>query len=145
MEIRQSLKMVKLAYVLCLLAEVAFCVIWFGLGTFPNIPAISVVPLPIVLAVFVAIRHFRRRMTLITISGDRLRYETGLFSKTTRTMELAKVQDVRVDQAMFQRMIGVGDISLETAGESSRIVMTGIDNPTAVANHILDMARAVTR
>ena len=39
-------------------------------------------------------------------------------------------------------MIDVGDLSLETAGESSRIVMRSIDRPHAAADRILELARA---
>jgi len=39
------------------------------------------------------------------ILDDRLRYEAGFLSKTTRTMELTKIQDVRVDQTVGQRML----------------------------------------
>jgi membrane protein YdbS with pleckstrin-like domain len=56
-------------------------------------------------------------------------------------MELAKVQDVRFDQTVGQRMFNTGDLSLETAGESSRIVMPSIDRPREVAEHILELSR----
>ena len=78
----------------------------------------------------------------LEIFGDRLRYESGFLAKTTRTMELAKVQDVRVDQTLGQRMIRVGDLSFETAGGSSRIVIRSIDNPQMAADHILELAKA---
>ena len=55
-------------------------------------------------------------------------------------MEIKKVQDVRVDQSLGQRILGVGDISIETAGESSRLTMVSIDRPQAVADKILEAA-----
>jgi uncharacterized membrane protein YdbT with pleckstrin-like domain len=94
------------------------------------------------LMIFVAVRHIQRRLTKITILGDRLRYEAGLFSKTTRTVELVKIQDVRVDQTLSQRLLNIGDISLETAGGSSRLVMQVIDRPQEAADHILELARS---
>ena len=85
----------------------------------------------------------RRRTTSLDVDGERLRYEAGLFSKTSRIMELSKVQDVRFDQTFGQRIIGTGDLSLETAGETSRIVMPSIDRPKEVAEHILELSRAL--
>ena len=93
------------------------------------------------LLIFTALRHIKRRMSTITITGDKLRFETGLFSKSTRSVELVKVQDVRVDQTFWQRMFGIGDLSLETAGGSSRIEMDQIDRPQEAADHILELAR----
>jgi membrane protein YdbS with pleckstrin-like domain len=140
MELRQSLKAVKAAYLLCLLAEVVLAGLW--LWQEPSVTYWAVGPIPVVLAVFTAIRHVQRRMTKIVISSDRLHYETGLFSKATRTVELVKVQDVRVTQTVMQRIFNIGDLSLETAGGSSRIVMQSIDRPLEVSNHIMDLARA---
>ncbi len=57
-------------------------------------------------------------------------------------MELSKVQDVRFDQTLGQRIIGTGDLSVETAGETSRIVMASIDRPREVAEHILELSRS---
>lgn len=138
MQLRQSLKVVLLGYVVCLTAEVALLVWW--LAAKPEYLIYTLV-IPPILTLFVAIRHIQRRVTKITILGDRLRYESGLFSKTTRTVELAKVQDVRVDQTLGQRMLGVGNISLETAGGSSRMTMLSIDRPQQAADHILELAR----
>jgi uncharacterized membrane protein YdbT with pleckstrin-like domain len=73
----------------------------------------------------------------VTITGDKLRYESGLLSKTTRNIQLSKVQDVRVDQSLGQRMMGVGDLSIETSGESSRLEVDNIDQPQAVADEII--------
>src|SRR5580658_8402449 len=140
MELRQSLKAVKAAYVLCLLLELILGGLWWYFQ--PDLTFWAVAPIPLVLAVFVVIRHIQRRMAKITISSDRLHYETGLFSKATRTVELIKVQDVRVNQSVTQRIFNTGDVALETAGGSSRIMMESIDQPQAVASHILDMARA---
>ena len=140
MQVRPSVKLIMAGYVLCLLAEVAIVVYWYTAA--PSVPVWVPVVIPAVAAAFIGIRHIQRRMTRIIVSGDRLRYESGLFSKTTRTIELDKVQDVRVDQTLTQRMINVGDISLETAGGSSRIIMEAIDRPQEAANHILDLAQA---
>jgi membrane protein YdbS with pleckstrin-like domain len=97
---------------------------------------------PVALLLMTFIRHIRRRTTLLTVEGERIHYEAGLFSKTTRIIELSKVQDVRVDQTFSQRLVNVGDLSLETAGGSSRIVMASIDRPKEAAEHILERAKA---
>jgi|SRR5579872_284924 len=140
MELRSSLKFVKLSYVFCLLLAVAMVVF---IMTRPGTPqeAYWSLLLPAALLFFTAVRHIRRRLSKITLTGDKLRYEAGLFSKSTRSVELVKVQDVRVDQSFWQRMFNIGDLSLETAGGSSRIEMDAIDRPQEAADHILELAR----
>ncbi len=145
MLIRPSVKFIMLGYVLCVLLEIAI-----GVAVYSNADKLEKYMLefsvvPFLLAMFVAIRHIQRRVTRITVLSDRLRYESGFFSKTTRTVELAKVQDVRVDQTLSQRMMNMGDISLETAGSSSRLVMAAIDRPQEAADHILELARAARK
>src|SRR5271154_7037368 len=145
MLIRPSLKFVKLSYVFCLLLAVSLGV--YILAAPPPDPKASdprlwLFILPAILAFLTLFQHMRKMLEKISILGDRLRFEGGLFSKSTRTIELEKVQDVRVDQTMWQRMFGIGNLSLETAGGTSRMEMDAIDNPQTVADHILSLARA---
>jgi membrane protein YdbS with pleckstrin-like domain len=139
--LRPSIKLIQLVYILCLIAAVAIAVYLLSIHN-SDTRMWALLLLPGIVALFAAIRHLRRRMTKLTILGDGLRYEAGLFSKTTRTIELAKVQDVRVDQTLGQRMLNIGDLSLETAGGTSRIVMQSIDRPQEAADRILDLSRA---
>ena len=79
----------------------------------------------------------------MTMVGDKLRYETGMLSKATRTIQLSKVQDVTVRQSLGQRIAGVGDLSIETAGESSRLTFPNIDGPQVIADRIIETGRYV--
>lgn len=99
---------------------------------------------PVLVFAWPGARAFRRSLTKAVISGDRLRYETGLASKSTRTIQLSKVQDVRVDQRVAQRVFNVGDLSIETAGESSRLVIPNVDDPQALADEILNRSQRGT-
>jgi len=146
MKVRQSLKGVKIAYALVALLAAAIAVYWYSASASPlpaEVPLWAPMLAPAALLLLTAIRHMRRRTTCLDVDGDRLRYEAGLFSKTSRIMELVKVQDVRFDQSFGQRIINTGDLSLETAGETSRIVMPSIDRPKEVAEHILELSRAL--
>jgi uncharacterized membrane protein YdbT with pleckstrin-like domain len=97
--------------------------------------------LPPLILLWPLARWVRRSFSKATVTGDRLRYVTGFASKSTRTIQLNKVQDVRVDQRMSQRFFGVGDIAIETAGEASRLMLHNVDNPQALADEILNRAQ----
>lgn len=141
MLLRPSVKFIKLSYVLCLVLAVGIGVYLMADKTPPDYLVWSFV-VPAFLLVMTVIRHIKRRLMKIEILGDRLRYQSGFLSKSTRTVELSKVQDVRVDQTLGQRMAKVGNLSLETAGQGSRIMIPSIDNPQEAADHILGLARA---
>jgi hypothetical protein len=42
---------------------------------------------------------------------------------------------------MSQRMCNVGDLSIETAGEASRLTVHNVDDPQALADEILNRAQ----
>jgi hypothetical protein len=73
----------------------------------------------------------------MTLAGKKLRYEEGLLSKAIRSVQLSKIQEVRVDQSIGQRMLGAGDISIETSGETSRLEMDNLDRPQAIADELI--------
>jgi uncharacterized membrane protein YdbT with pleckstrin-like domain len=97
--------------------------------------------LPLLFLLWPAVRYLRWRFTKATIAGDRLRYETGLAAKSTRTIQLTKIQDVRVDQQLVQRMFNIGDLSIETAGESSRLTIHNVDDPQTLADDLMSRAQ----
>jgi uncharacterized membrane protein YdbT with pleckstrin-like domain len=97
-----------------------------------------------ILLLWAATRHIKRLAMKLTVSIDKLRFETGIFSKSTRTIQLGKVQDVRVDQSLKQRIVGVGTLAIETAGEASRLVIHDIDQPQVLADEIMRRAELAT-
>lgn len=137
--IRPTMKFIKLGYALVLLLIVACVVLFFTMTsegdewrTKPWLLAI-----PALLLFWPLRRHIAQRFTKATIAGDKLRYEVGAMSKSTRNISLPKVQDARVDQTVTQRMFGVGNLSIETAGEASRLIIRNVDRPQQVAEEIL--------
>ena len=141
MVLRPSLKFVKLSYLFCLLLAIGLYVYISRLSGAPP-EAWYLLLIPVILGFFTLVRHIQKRMVRVTVLGDRLRYEAGLASKITRTIELVKVQDVTVSQSMGQRLVNIGDLSIETAGSTSRIEIDSIDRPQQAADHILELARA---
>ncbi len=136
--IRPSAKLIKLSYWTAVLVAAAILAYSYVDPAPPHIVWLLV--LPAVAVIWAAALHVTRLFTKLTFGGERLRYESGIFSKSTRTMELAKVQDVRVDQTLGQRMLSLGNLSIETAGETSRMTIANIDRPTEIADRILDAA-----
>lgn len=137
--IRPTMKFIKLGYAVVLLLIVAGAVLFFTMvpqdNEWRNRP--WVVALPALLLIWPIRRHLAQRFTKATIAGDKLRYEVGVLAKTTRNISLPKVQDARVDQSVIQRMFGIGDLAIETAGEASRLTIENVDRPQEIADQIL--------
>ncbi len=137
--IRPSMKQIKTGYLLVVLVIVAALVVQakYREDEPPGMPEWLLPAVAALLLVFPIRKHIRRQATKVTLMGDKLRYESGLLSKTTRTIQLSKIQDVRVEQSFGQRMLSVGNLSIETSGESSRETFYNIDGPQAVADEII--------
>jgi uncharacterized membrane protein YdbT with pleckstrin-like domain len=87
---------------------------------------------------FIPIRmHIKRRLISMRLHDNHLTMESGFFSRTRRTVDMAKIQDVTVRQTFGQRLLGVGDLTLESAGESSGMGMRNVDSPRKVADEII--------
>jgi uncharacterized membrane protein YdbT with pleckstrin-like domain len=86
-------------------------------------------------------RHIRLQLTRLTLDGQGLKFQDGFISKSTRMVNLSKIQDVRVVQGITDRLLGIGTITLETAGETGRLVMENVDQPQEIANRILSLAQ----
>jgi uncharacterized membrane protein YdbT with pleckstrin-like domain len=139
--IQPTAKFLKAGTILAAIVFIGLEVLYFV--QWPNEPRwLTAVP-PVIL-LWPLMKWIRRSAIKTTISGDRLRYETGLASKSTRTIQLSKVQDVRVDQRVSQRIFNVGDISIETAGEASRLTLANIDAPQSLADEILNRSHHAT-
>lgn len=142
--IRPTAKFIKAGLVLVVLIIIAldgaYFKYWRGENGFPEwFPFV-----PLILLLWPASRALRRGFNKATVTGDRLRYEIGTTSKTTRNIQLSKVQDIRVDQGVLQRMVNIGNISIETSGETSRLTIPNVDSPQKVCDDLLNRSQSGT-
>jgi uncharacterized membrane protein YdbT with pleckstrin-like domain len=93
--------------------------------------------IPGVILIWAIAKHVATRHVKLTVGIDKLSLETGFMAKITRTVPIAQVQHVRVEQSMMQRMLGTGNLILESGGGLGRLVMESVDRPHQVTDEIL--------
>ncbi|HEY3823599.1 MAG TPA: PH domain-containing protein [Bryobacteraceae bacterium] len=136
--IHPSMKMVWAAYGIAIVVILAG--MWAYFAYEPNWPAW--VPAILLIVLIPPVRmHLSRRMVTLRFHDDHLTLETGFLSRTRRTVDMAKIQDVTVRQSLGQRILGVGNLMLESAGESGSMGIANLDDPRGVADTILASAR----
>jgi membrane protein YdbS with pleckstrin-like domain/ribosomal protein L28 len=86
-------------------------------------------------------KHILRRREVYTLTNHKLEMRYGFFSKTVRNIPLRNIQDVTVTASMWQRLIKIGDIEIESASEQGKIVLDDIHHPDRYANIILGELR----
>jgi uncharacterized membrane protein YdbT with pleckstrin-like domain len=137
--IRPSFKFIQAGFIATIVVIIAALVVHYRYldpqGQPPWLPAIAAL-----LLLWPISRVIRRQFTTVTLSGEKLYYETGFMAKQTRIIQIPKIQDVRVHQTIGQRMFNVGDLSIETAGEASRLTVANVDSPRSLAERILELA-----
>src|SRR6266516_1374758 len=65
------------------------------------------------------------------VTSDRVIHRQGLIAKNSMEIPLEAINDVRFHQGVFERMIGAGDLIIQSASESGREVFGDIRHPEA--------------
>jgi membrane protein YdbS with pleckstrin-like domain len=73
------------------------------------------------------------------VTSERVVHRSGWISKHQTDIPLDRVQNIAFKQSVFERMIGAGDITLESAGEESDTTFQDVRHPEHVQKTIYDL------
>ena len=136
--IRPSMKTVWAAYVVAGAAAIA--AMW-AISHYATSAPDWAIALPLIFLLLPLKQHLSRRLVTLRLQGGHLTLESGFLSRTRRTVDMAKIQDVTVSQTLGQRLLGTGDIVLESAGERSAMCVRNLDRPRVIADAILNTSK----
>jgi uncharacterized membrane protein YdbT with pleckstrin-like domain len=86
--------------------------------------------------VFLLARYVKWTTTNFVVTNERLIHREGVIAKNGIEIPLDRVQTIRFNQSIFERMIGAGDLLIESAGETGQNKFTDIRKPSVVQNVI---------
>jgi uncharacterized membrane protein YdbT with pleckstrin-like domain len=66
------------------------------------------------------------RTTHYVFTNERVILREGVFSRDGRDIPMGRVNDVSFSHSLFQRMLGCGTLTIESAGERGQVVLTNI-------------------
>ena len=75
-------------------------------------------------AIPVALRYLKNKNTFYIVTNQRIYVESGLLAKTKKDLPLQNLNDVELNQDLFQRLFTAGDL----------LLLTGNDKPTKIKN-----------
>ena len=93
--------------------------------------AVGVLGVVVLLATVVG-RVLRWSTTHFVLTTDRLIFRSGVVAKFGREIPLERINDVTFSQSLFERLIGAGDLLVESAGEHGQSRFSDIRDPEAV-------------
>jgi uncharacterized membrane protein YdbT with pleckstrin-like domain len=66
------------------------------------------------------------RTTHYVFTNERVIMRSGVFSRSGRDIPLGRINDVSFSHSLFERMLGCGTLTIESAGERGQVVLTEI-------------------
>lgn len=83
----------------------------------------------------------QRSRTSYLVTNERIQVREGFVSKEVQQTRLSRIQNVTLDQSVAERMLRIGTVDYDTAGDDgSRFRMTGVANPDALVR-LVDRAQ----
>ncbi len=88
------------------------------------------------------VRYLKWTTTNFVVTTDRLVFRSGVLAKSGVEIPLDKINTVFFNQTLFERMLGAGDLRIESAGERGSESFTDIRRPSIVQNEIYKQMEA---
>jgi uncharacterized membrane protein YdbT with pleckstrin-like domain len=97
----------------------------------------------LILSIFwLLIRYAHWATTNFVLTNDRIIHRTGVVAKHGREIPLDHINDISYNQTIFERMIGAGDLTIESAGERGQEVFPDLPKPGLIQNEIYRLIEA---
>ncbi len=135
---RPTLLFVALGYVLAALVALLLTTIL----AYAGLPAYISLLLTLPVFILPILSHIKRNAIRYRLTDSKVEIAQGILVRTTRNVPLRSLQDVTVSRSIFQRLLGLGDIRLEDAGEGSgSTLLHNIPDPSGHADMVLRQLR----
>ena len=87
-------------------------------------------------AIWLIARYLKWMTTHFVITSHRLIFRTGVLAKSGIEIPLERVNNVNFNQSVFERMLGAGDLLIESGGEDGQSRFADIKHPDQVQRMI---------
>ena len=74
--------------------------------------------------------------TMFVLTNERVMYRSGLFRKSGVEIPLERINNMNFEQSLLERVVGAGDLLIESAGASGQSRFENVNHPDRVANAI---------
>jgi membrane protein YdbS with pleckstrin-like domain len=110
-----------------------------------SVAKIAIAAVALILFIAYPVRRFVQWATShFVVTNERLIHRQGLIAKNSMEIPLDRVNDVRFHQNVFERMIGAGDLIIESAGTRGTEVFSNVRHPENVQKVIYERSEGYT-
>ena len=88
-------------------------------------------------------RYLRWTTMNFVVTNERLIRRSGVVAKRGKEIPLDRINDISYSQTIFERIIGAGDLTIESAGERGQETFSDVRRPAVVQQEIYRQIEAV--
>jgi uncharacterized membrane protein YdbT with pleckstrin-like domain len=92
--------------------------------------------LAVVWALWLVLKFLSWRFTHFVVTSDRIIYRHGVLAKRGVEIPLERINNINFEQGIFERIIGAGDLQIDSAGKEGQSYFTDIRHPDGVQQEI---------
>jgi membrane protein YdbS with pleckstrin-like domain len=105
-------------------------------GTLQTVANWGSIALIVLALVWFGVRYLKWITTNFVVTSDRVVFRVGVLAKRGVEIPLERINTVFFNQTIFERMLGAGDVAIESGGETGKETFGDIRKPSAVQNEI---------
>jgi uncharacterized membrane protein YdbT with pleckstrin-like domain len=87
-------------------------------------------------AIWLLLKFISWTRTYFVVTDQRVMYRTGVLSRHGVEVPLERINNLNFHQRMFERMIGAGDLEIQSAGEQGTTLFANVRHPDGVQQEI---------
>src|SRR5262245_43995330 len=118
-----------------LVAAAIFAIAMLAIGAPDALKILAAVLLLVALGWFLA-RFIKWATTDFVLTSDRVIWREGVIAKKGIEIPLERINTIFFQQGIFERILGLGDLEIESASKDGAQVFDDIRKPSAVQNEI---------
>jgi uncharacterized membrane protein YdbT with pleckstrin-like domain len=92
--------------------------------------------LAIAWAIWLLVKFLQWTRTYFVVTDQRVVYRTGVFARHGVEIPLERINNLNFHQGIFERMIGAGDLDIQSAGDEGTTVFENVRHPDGVQQEI---------
>lgn len=90
----------------------------------------------VVAVVWLVARYVKWSTTKLILTTSRIIERNGVFGRTGREIPLTALSDIGYHQSLFERIIGAGDVIVESSARDGRETFPDLPHPNTIKNQI---------
>lgn len=118
-----------------LIASIAFAIVTLVVD-WPSWVRWLALVLIVVSALWLVVRYIRWITTYFVVTSDRVIFRHGVFAKAGIEIPLERINSVHFNQSILERLLGAGDLLIESGAENGQQRFTDVRHPDQVTKTI---------